>query len=166
MAIGLPRPLCLETRRFMAIRLRGDWDGAWKIALSALFPYFVAMFLKRAYRDIDWSRGYVPLDKELRKIAPHAKVGRRTVDVLFKVWLRSGQEQWVLIHVEIQAQRDPTLPRRVWRYNHRIDDVYDRPVISIAILADDEPGWRPGPYVYGRWGCGGEFHYPTVKLLD
>jgi len=55
----------------MSIRLRGDWDGAWKIALSALFPYFVAMFLKRASEQtrqlitiIDWFLKLPPSDDE------------------------------------------------------------------------------------------------------
>jgi hypothetical protein len=146
--------------------IRGDWDGAWKSSLSVLFPWFLAMFFKHVYRDIDWSRGFVLLDKELRKIAPDAVVGPRTVDLLFKVWLRSGEEQWVLIHIEIQSQRDFTFPKRLFRYNRRLEELYHRPVVTFAILADDEPRWRPGPYVYGKWGCGGEFHYPAVKLLD
>jgi len=78
----------------------------------------------------------------------------------------SGGQAWVLIHIEIQAQRDVTFPERIFDYNHRFKDVYGRPVVSIAILADDDPGWRPGRFKYGLWGCGGEFHYPTVKLLD
>lgn len=28
-------------------------------------------------------------------------------------------------------------------YNYRIFDRYDRPVASLAVLADDDPGWRP-----------------------
>ena len=39
---------------------------------------------------------------------------------------------------------DPDFPERVFDYNSLIKHVYGRPVASFAILADDEPGWRPG----------------------
>jgi hypothetical protein len=124
------------------------------------------MFCERAYDDIDWKRGYERLDKELQRVAPTGAAGPRRADLLFKVWLLSGKEARVLIHIEIQAQRDVTFPERIFDYNHRFKDVYGRPVASFAILADDDPGWRPGRFYYGLWGSGGEFHYPTVKLLD
>jgi len=102
----------------------------------------------------------------MQKIAREAAAGVKRVDLLFRVWLRSGEERWVLIHIEVQAQPVPDFPERLHDYNQRIKDFYGRLVVTFAVLADDEPGWRPGPYVYDLWGCGGEFHYPTVKLLD
>jgi hypothetical protein len=39
-------------------------------------------------------------------------------------------------------------------------------VVSLAILADDEPGWRPTSYGYGRWGFRTQTEFPAVKLLD
>ena len=143
-----------------------DWDGPWKDAITALLRHFLAMFYPAVHDEIDWSRGFEALDKELQKIAPASETGRRTVDLLFKVWLLTGEERWVLLHVEVQAQRDPGLPERVFVYNYRIKDYYGVPSASFVILADDERTWRPGPYRYNLWNCGGEFHYPTVKLLD
>src|SRR5262249_49248143 len=51
-------------------------------------------------------------------------------------------------------------------YNYRIFDRYDREVISLAILADDDPAWRPSHYGYGRWGFRVDIEFPIVKLLD
>jgi hypothetical protein len=51
-------------------------------------------------------------------------------------------------------------------YNYRIFDRYDREVISLAVLADDDPDWRPSQYGYGRWGFRTGTEFPTVKLLD
>ncbi|MEC4893448.1 MAG: hypothetical protein SAQ54_10600 [Oscillatoria sp. PMC 1050.18] len=45
-------------------------------------------------------------------------------------------------------------------------DKYDREVISLAILADDRPSWRPTSYSYSRWGFQTTLQFPTVKLLD
>ncbi len=51
-------------------------------------------------------------------------------------------------------------------YHYRIFDRYNRQVVSLAVLADDRPNWRPDRFAYDLWGCGLDFHFPTVKLLD
>jgi hypothetical protein len=51
-------------------------------------------------------------------------------------------------------------------YNYRLFDRYDREVVSLVVLADDDPGWRPGGYSYGRWGFYTGIWFPAVKLLD
>jgi hypothetical protein len=146
--------------------ITADWDGAWKDSVLGLFPWFLALFFPKVYVDIDWSRGFETLDKEFQKLAPDAGTGVRTVDLLFKVWRRNGEEQWVLIHIEVQAQRIVGLPKRIFVYNGRASDRYGVPVVSFVVLADDEPGWRPRPYVFELWGFRNECCYPTVKLLD
>jgi hypothetical protein len=106
------------------------------------------------------------LDKELQPIVRQAKQGRRYVDKLAKVWLRSGEERWLLIHVEVQAWKEGDFPKRMHVYNQRIFDRYDQEVISLAILADDDREWRPSQYGYGRWGFHTGTVFPIVKLLD
>jgi hypothetical protein len=51
-------------------------------------------------------------------------------------------------------------------YNHRIFDRYGREVVSLAILADDDPDWRPNRYEAARWGFRSLTEFPIVKLLD
>jgi hypothetical protein len=58
------------------------------------------------------------------------------------------------------------LPKRMYVYNYRLFDRYDREVISLAILADDDPTWRPDHYEHGRWGCRAGLWFPVVKLTD
>ena len=143
-----------------------DYDSPWKEALDRYFEPCMAFFFPQAHADIDWARGYEMLDKELQPIVRQAKQGRRYVDKLVKVWLKSGEEKWLLIHVEVQAWKEGDFPRRMYVYNHRIFDRYDREVISLAILADDDPDWRPSRYEYGRWGFRTGTEFPIVKLLD
>jgi hypothetical protein len=71
-----------------------------------------------------------------------------------------------LIHVEVQTQREGDFPKRMHVYNYRIFDRYDKEVISLAILADDDPAWRPSRFGYGRWGFRTGTEFPVVKLLD
>jgi hypothetical protein len=143
-----------------------DYDSPWKEALDVYFEPFVALLFPAAHAEIDWSRGYEPLDKELQKIAPRAETGRRTVDKLMKVWRQNGEEEWVLIHVEVQAQEDPEFVVRMYVYNYRLFDRYNRKVVSLAVLGDDQPGWRPDRFGYDLWGCTIDFRFPVVKLLD
>lgn len=126
----------------------------------------MAFFFPQAHAEIDWSRRYEMLDKELQPIVRQAQHGRRYVDKLAKVWLKSGEERWLLIHVEVQARKEGEFPKRMHVYNHRIFDRYDQEVISLAILADDDPAWRPSQYGYGRWGFRTGTEFPIVKLLD
>jgi hypothetical protein len=143
-----------------------DYDSPWKEALDRYFERFLAFFFPLAHADVDWLRGYETLDGELQKIVPEAQQGRRVVDKLFKVWLRSGEEKWLLIHVEVQSTRDGDFPKRMYVYNYRIFDRYDKEVVSLAILADDDPDWRPSQYGYGRWGFHTGTQFPSIKLLD
>jgi hypothetical protein len=145
---------------------RVDYDSPWKEALDRYFEACLALFFRQAHADIDWARGYEMLDKELQPIVRQAKHGRQYVDKLVKVWLKSGQEKWLLIHVEVQAWKEGDFPRRMHVYNHRIFDRYDREVISLAILADGDPAWRPSRFEYGRWGFRSLVEFPVVKLLD
>jgi hypothetical protein len=143
-----------------------DFDSPWKEALEVYFEAFLALFLPDIHADIDWSRGYAFLDKELQKIVPKAARGRLYVDKLVKVWRRDGREAWVLIHIEVQTQRDLDFPKRMYGYNTRIADRYNQTVVSLAVLADDNPGWRPDQFEKELWGWSVRMGWPTVKLLD
>jgi hypothetical protein len=107
-----------------------------------LLRAFLAFFFPAIHARIDWSRGYEPLDKELQQIMPDADTGRRYVDKLVKVWRKDGVEQWVLIHVEIQHISDEAFPERMFVYNYRLRDRYQRKIASLAMLGDDVADWR------------------------
>ncbi len=60
-----------------------------------------------------------------------------------KVWLSSGEETFVLVHIEIQGQLELDFAQQMYIYNHRLFDRYNREVISFTVLGDDELNWRP-----------------------
>ncbi|MEO5347457.1 MAG: hypothetical protein H7834_13930, partial [Magnetococcus sp. YQC-9] len=84
-----------------------EYDSPWKEVLKGYFKDFLAFFLPDAHHGIDWRRAPEFLDKELDKITREAQAKNRRVDLLVKVWLLDGHELWVLVHVEIQGDRDP-----------------------------------------------------------
>jgi hypothetical protein len=146
--------------------MSSDYDSPWKEALDGYFEPFLALLFPEVHRQIDWSRGYESLDKEFQQVVREAELGRRYVDKLVKVWTRDGAECWVLIHVEVQTAREADFPRRIYVYNYRIFDRYNRPVASLAVLADDDPDWRPTEFRSRLFGCEAGLRFPHVKLLD
>jgi hypothetical protein len=143
-----------------------DYDSPWKEILDYYFSEFMAFFFPQAYSEIDWAKNPKPLDKEFQQITPDAELGRRVVDKLVEVCKLNGEETWVLVHVEIQSQREIDFAQRMYTYNYRIFDRYKRTVVSLAILGDTSKNWRPNNYVHNLWGCRIEFEFPIIKLLD
>ncbi|MBK1646963.1 cytosolic protein [Thiocapsa imhoffii] len=152
--------------RTPATATRDDDDSPWKDLLDRWQRPFLEFFFPAIAADIDWSRGFEFLDKELQTITRRAVVGRRYVDKLVKVWRWGGEETWVLIHTEVQGEPDPAFARRLYTYHSRLMDRYDRPVATLVILADERPGWRPQRYRHTLWGCEVVLVFPVVKLLD
>lgn len=143
-----------------------DFDSPWKEALEHFLPHFMAFFYPKIHLDIDWSKGYQSLNKELHQLVRDARLGKAVADKLFKVWLNDGEEAWLLIHIEIQGQPEETFPQRVFRYNIRSFERYNRPVVSLAVLTDEQETWRPDAFEYGRWNARTRIDFLPVKLLD
>jgi hypothetical protein len=143
-----------------------DYDSPWKEALDVYFEPFMALLFPRIHARIDWSRRHESLDKEFQQLVPDAGTGRRYVDKLMKVWSKDDAEVWVLIHGEVQAAPDKKFPRRMYDYHTLVGHKYNHPVVSLAVLADDDPDWRPDHYEEEVWGCRRGLWFPTAKLLD
>ena len=143
-----------------------DYDSPWKEALARYLPDAFALFFPEAHAAIDWSREYRLLDKELQQVSRDADLGRRLADTLVRVWRRDGTNAWVLIHIEVQGQPERDFARRMFVYYYRIFDRHNRPIMSLAILGDEQPNWRPARFAQELWGCAVELRYPVVKLLD
>ncbi len=143
-----------------------NYDSPWKEALDVFFAQALELLFPTVYEGIAWEKGFEFLDKELQSIAPDAERGTGEVDKLVKVWLKDGAETWLLLHLEIQAQEAAGFALRMFVYNYRIFDKYNREVVSLAILGDERLNWRPASYRTERWGCSTEFRFPIAKLLD
>ena len=143
-----------------------DYDSPWKEALARYLPAAFAIFFPAVHAQIAWERGYELLDKELQGVTRDADLGRRLADTLVRVWRRDGGDAWVLIHIEVQGRPERDFARRMFVYYYRIYDRYQRPIMSLAILGDEQPAWRPARYGQELWGCAVDFRYPVVKLLD
>ncbi|NJL65087.1 MAG: DUF4351 domain-containing protein [Methylacidiphilales bacterium] len=145
---------------------RADNDSPWKEILEAYFPQAMQFFFPQTAALINWERPHEFLDKEFQQIDRDAVQGRRYADKLVRVWKLNGEEIWLLIHVEIQAESEEEFEERMFLYNLRIFDKFAKPAISVAILCDSSSDWRPHQYSYNYPDTRLNFEFGTVKLID
>lgn len=143
-----------------------DHDTPWKQICEHFFKEMLAMVLPEAHADIDWSTPIRILDKELPKLAPKHQIGRRYVDNLIEVRLNDGCREKILVHIEFQSRSDPKMPKRMYGYNYRIYDKFENIPVSLVILGDDSPSWRPCCFQFKKWGFDLSMTFPVIKFLD
>ena len=141
-------------------------DKLWKAVFEDFFPDAIAFFFPHYYPTIDWPRGFELLDKELKQIYPESEETHRRVDLLVKVWLLDGAEQWILVHIEVQGYRDLDFSHRMFIYFYRLTDRFSVPVSAMALLTDTDKSWRPGRYQASCMDTQVVYVYPVFKLAD
>jgi len=142
-----------------------QYDSPWKEALEEYFEESMAFFFPTIHAEIDWSKKYEFLDKELEKVVRQAVVTEQYVDKLVQVYRLSGQPTWVLIHIDVQSQYESLFAKRMFQYHYRLFDRYDRPVVTLVIYGDEGSEWQPQKYEQSLWECEMTFKFPSVKLL-
>jgi Domain of unknown function (DUF4351) len=143
-----------------------DWDGPWKEALDAYLQGMTELCFPDVAAAVDWSQAPVPLDQELQEIVRDAEAGKLRADKLYRVVMRDGTLSVVLLHVEVQGQTGADFEKRMYNYQHRLEDRFGLRVISLALLIDGTASWRPqGVYHWSLMGCSLTFRFPVCKLL-
>ncbi|MDP1572753.1 MAG: DUF4351 domain-containing protein [Pseudomonadota bacterium] len=143
-----------------------EYDSPWKDVLEHAFPEFMAYYFPAAHSQIDWPSGHEFKNTELRQVVRDAELGKRHADALVQVTLNNGEASWVYIHIEVQGRREADFAQRMFTYNYRLYDRYATPIASLAVLADDEDGWKPDHYGYEVLGCRHHLNFPVAKLNE
>ena len=143
-------------------------DSLWKAILEDVFEDFLRFFFKNADELFDMERGFVFLDKELEQLFPsnQDEFSPKYVDKLVKVFTKTGIEQWVLIHIEVQGNTDANFGRRMFQYYYRIYDKYERPITAFAILTDRNKRFRPQTYEHDFLGTTLRYSFNLFKVLE
>ena len=141
-------------------------DIYWKGLIEDLFPYFIPFFLPQYATLFDLTRPVEFLDKELQQLYPEPgnDTETRFVDKLVKVFATSGEEKWVLIHIEVQGYGDKNFARRMYQYFYRIFDRYGIPVTAIAIFTDAHPAFLTNQYINEFAGTEMVYRFNTYKV--
>src|ERR1035437_6159893 len=143
-------------------------DILWKAALEDLFDDFLHFFYPEADKLFDMDKGFEYLDKELEQLfPPEADIyAPRYVDKLVKVFTLNGQEEWILIHIEVQGYTDQDFAKRMFQYYYRILDKYDKPITAFAIFADTSKSFHPKFYERDFLGTRVYYAFNTYKIID
>ncbi|MFZ1378517.1 MAG: hypothetical protein WAS56_02525 [Saprospiraceae bacterium] len=140
-------------------------DILWKGIIEDLFSDFLEFFFHDNMHLFDLERGYEFLDKELEQIFDESDASVRHVDKLVKVYTTIGDEEWILIHVEVQGYQDPKFTDRMYRYYYRIHEKYNRWITALAILSDDDPKFLPSEYQRKFLGTEVTYKFNYYKIL-
>lgn len=148
--------------------LRSDYDGAWKSAVHLHLPHLLETLFPAIATHVDWSSSPRFLSQELEALAlPGSKTrGAKRVDFLIEVRLLTGERKIIYLHLEVQSARDPLFAQRTYLCNQLICTRVGQDVVTLAILADLDPSWRPCRYQKELLGCRVVFEFPVCKLLD
>ena len=141
-------------------------DLLWTSIIQELFEDFMVYFYPKEINQIDLSKGYSFLDKELQKIYPEGEDKHRRADILAKLYLKTGEPCWILIHIEVQGYEDDSFSKRMFQMNYRAYELLGLETIGFAILTDNNPTYHPKSYEYGRWSSKMKYEFKTIKLLD
>jgi len=144
--------------------LINETDGPWQDVLEHFFQPFLEFCFPEWAKQIDWRKGYKALKGDLP-----ARDGKQICDMVFEITLLNGKKRILLIHFEIQGQKQKDFASRMMRYNVAIYQKKKKQVVSAAILIDDDPSWRPNSFEQRHPFTGKLYHqffFDTVKLLD
>ena len=146
---------------------RVNHDSAWKDILESYFKEFMEFFYPEIAQQIDWRAPYETLDNELQSITTDAMIGKTFVDKLVKVKSLQGREEVVLIHIEVQGQKEEEFSKRLFQYYCKLFSKYDQSILTLAVLTDSHQSWHPSNYQKEVFGFSVlTFNFKTHKLLD
>jgi hypothetical protein len=138
-----------------------DFDSNWKYLILKYYFQFTAFFIPELYADIDLSRPPVFLDNELQTIWRSMKTGLKMTDKLVKVWLKNGEERWILVHIEIQARFETLFSKRMFTMSYRIFDKYQIHPTAIAVFVDTPIPSQFDAYNHAIYGTEIRYKYNT-----
>ncbi|MEO6686413.1 MAG: hypothetical protein ABIN24_10620 [Dyadobacter sp.] len=116
--------------------MRKKNDILLKSAFEESFSDLLYFFFKNADIVFDFERGFDFMDKELAELFPdlEKRGGNRFVDMLVKTYLKTGAEEYILVHIEIQDGAVKNFPQRMFQYYYRILDRFEVEVAALAVF--------------------------------
>jgi hypothetical protein len=155
-----------KRKRHDRSRQDSDYDGAWKEFGRKHFRAIVEVYFPSVAASIDWRYPPQWMDRELSRILPRRRRRPKSVDLLAKVRLLSGEEQWILLHLEVQSDREANFEFRIFRYNSGLVWAFEQRVVTLVVLADLDEHWHPNQYTFQVADFESRLQFPTCKLID
>lgn len=145
---------------------RLDYDNLFKTVMRRYFWDGLKIFNPALYADADTSKEPEFLEQELEKIVFDLEKGANRTDLLIRVPLKNGEEEWILAHLELQGEGGEHLPTRMNRYRAMIYLRYDVEPVAIAVLTSSRPNNEARSYVSDRYGTRVIYEYKNVDVRE
>ena len=148
-----------------------DKDSIWKDAIKQYLPLLLKRMMPELYEDVDFSQDLTYLDKELRDtiqvtLSEEHKAAK-FIDTLIQVPLKTGKNQWVLLHIEVQGEGGDNISFRMILYCCLIFAHYRRMPVALAILTDKRPSKEtPGVFEFKEYGTELIYKYNLFEVYN
>jgi hypothetical protein len=146
--------------------VKSDYDGAWKDLLHAHLREVLACYFPGVAAAVDWAAPVRFLDQELRQLRIAEATPGNRVDILVEVMTFEGGRQTIYLHLEVQSFAEEDFAARLHACFQGLSRATGGDVVTLAVLADLQAGWKPDTYRYSRLGCEVTFRFPVCKLLE
>jgi len=139
-----------------------------KSAFEEAFPDLLRFCFADADDLFDMDKDFEFLDKELTELFPEIEQqgGNRFVDMLVKVFLKGGEEEWILVHIEIQGRNGKGFAERMFQYWYRIYDRYKVNIAALAVFTGSKNQNRPGQFYKSFLGTEISYRYNVYHIFD
>ena len=140
-----------------------DHDQLFKEIFQRFFHEFMLLFFPEQAKLIDFRRVRF---HSLEVFTEYLKGDEKRLDIAVEAPLKSGDAQWVWIHIETELRRRTTQPRRSFRYFAALRLRRDEPILPIVVyLRGPKREIRAETYREETLGLSIlDFHFQTVNL--
>ena len=107
-------------------------DQLFKQVLEAFLPDFLSLFDPTTAARLDPLTPPIFRNAEVFTDIPQGE--RRIADIVAEVRTLDGNPELVIVHVEIQREREPDFSFRMWQYYVALRQRENMPVIPIALV--------------------------------
>lgn len=150
---------------------RADFDGLWKEAVERFLPQLLRRTLPSLYNDADFSIPPEFLSQELKDTIQRPAADEHNaplfVDELIKIYLKNGQTEWILLHIEIQGSGGEDISLRMMIYCSLIFAHHRKMPVGLAILTSPRPkGETIGTYTQEQYGAGISYKYNCFEVYN
>lgn len=118
------------------------------------------------HAQVDFSVKVDFMKQELFQQIMRKKSGGSAADQLVKVQLKTGEDKWILIHLEVQGSNESVFAERMFQYFYRIYDSYPHKIVTLAIMTSPHDTTFPTNFRYEFFGTELFFTYNNRKLID
>jgi predicted transposase/invertase (TIGR01784 family) len=150
-------------------------DILWKNIIEDIFDDFLRFFFAGSEQIFASEKGFDFLDTELGQLLdnnpsqlfPTEDIqAPKHIDKLVKVFTGEGEDEYMMLHIEVQGYKDDNFEERMHTYFYRIKDKYKKPVAAIAILTDPGKKYRPAAYKYDYIRTSVAYRFNVYKVMD